>query len=58
MAQDQAPPPEELLAKAGVLAEALPYMRQFAGRRFVIKYGGHAMETPNWRVPSHAISCC
>ena len=43
MAQDNAPPPEELLAKAGVLAEALPYMRQFNGRRFVIKYGGHAM---------------
>jgi acetylglutamate kinase len=43
MAQDNAPAPEELLAKAGVLAEALPYMRQFNGRRFVIKYGGHAM---------------
>jgi acetylglutamate kinase len=43
MAQDNAPPPEELLAKAGVLAEALPYMRQFNGKRFVIKYGGHAM---------------
>lgn len=43
MAHDNAPPPEELLAKAGVLAEALPYMRQFNGRRFVIKYGGHAM---------------
>ncbi|MBT7613166.1 MAG: acetylglutamate kinase, partial [Rhodospirillaceae bacterium] len=43
MAQDNVPPPEELLAKAGVLAEALPYMRQFNGRRFVIKYGGHAM---------------
>ncbi len=43
MAQDNAPPPEELLAKAGILAEALPYMRQFNGMRFVIKYGGHAM---------------
>jgi len=43
MAQDNAPAPEELLAKAGVLTEALPYMRQFNGRRFVIKYGGHAM---------------
>jgi len=29
--------------KAGVLAEALPYMRRFAGQIFVIKYGGHAM---------------
>ncbi|MEP4380107.1 MAG: acetylglutamate kinase [Alphaproteobacteria bacterium] len=43
MAQDNVPPPEELLAKAGVLTEALPYMRQFNGKRFVIKYGGHAM---------------
>lgn len=43
MAQDNAPTPEELLAKAGVLTEALPYMRAFNGRRFVIKYGGHAM---------------
>ena len=47
MAQDNVPPPEELLAKAGVLAEALPYMRQFNGRRFVIKYGGHAMGDTN-----------
>jgi acetylglutamate kinase len=46
MGQDSAPPAEELLAKAGILAEALPYMRQFNGRRFVIKYGGHAMGDP------------
>jgi acetylglutamate kinase len=25
------------------LSEALPYMRRFAGKTFVIKYGGHAM---------------
>jgi len=31
------------LAKAATLAEALPYMRRYAGRRFVVKYGGHAM---------------
>jgi acetylglutamate kinase len=43
MGKDSAPSTEELLAKAGVLAEALPYMRQFNGQRFVIKYGGHAM---------------
>lgn len=29
--------------KARVLIEALPYMRRFDGRTFVIKYGGHAM---------------
>jgi len=34
---------EHWLAKAETLAEALPYMRQFAGSTFVIKYGGHAM---------------
>ncbi len=32
--------------KAVVLAEALPYIREFAGRTVVIKYGGHAMDTP------------
>ncbi len=31
------------LAKAEVLAEALPYMQRYAGATFVIKYGGHAM---------------
>jgi acetylglutamate kinase len=33
-------------AKAAILAEALPYIREFAGRTVVIKYGGHAMEDP------------
>ena len=32
-----------LIAKAGVLIEALPYIRKFAGKTFVIKYGGHAI---------------
>jgi len=31
------------LVKATVLAEALPYMRRYAGRTLVVKYGGHAM---------------
>ena len=34
---------ETWLEKAGVLADALPYMRQFGGETVVIKYGGHAM---------------
>jgi acetylglutamate kinase len=34
---------EELLAKASVLTDALPYMRQFNDKTFVVKYGGHAM---------------
>jgi acetylglutamate kinase len=32
--------------KAAILAEALPYIREFSGRTVVIKYGGHAMESP------------
>ncbi len=30
--------------KAAVLAEALPYIKQFSGATIVIKYGGHAMD--------------
>jgi acetylglutamate kinase len=32
--------------KAAVLADALPYIREFSGKTVVIKYGGHAMEDP------------
>jgi acetylglutamate kinase len=32
--------------KAATLAEALPYIREFAGRTVVVKYGGHAMDDP------------
>ena len=31
-------------AKATILAEALPYIREFSGKTVVIKYGGSAME--------------
>jgi acetylglutamate kinase len=34
---------KELIEKAGVLVEALPYIKNFSGKTFVIKYGGHAM---------------
>jgi acetylglutamate kinase len=34
---------DQWLAKAETLAEALPFMRLYAGSNFVIKYGGHAM---------------
>jgi acetylglutamate kinase len=37
---------KELIDKANVLHEALPYLRRFHGRTFVIKYGGHAMVAP------------
>ena len=29
--------------RAQVLMEALPYIREFYGKRVVVKYGGHAM---------------
>lgn len=29
--------------KAGILAEALPYIRKFHGKTIVVKYGGNAM---------------
>ena len=35
--------PSGLLRVAQTISEALPYMQQFAGETFVIKYGGHAM---------------
>jgi acetylglutamate kinase len=34
---------DPMLAKAEVLIEALPYFQRYAGRTFVVKYGGHAM---------------
>ncbi len=37
---------QESLAKAEVLIEALPYFQRYAGRTFVVKYGGHAMGDP------------
>jgi acetylglutamate kinase len=38
--------PIPLPEKARVLAEALPYIRGFHGKTFVIKYGGNAMTDP------------
>ncbi|WP_435416749.1 acetylglutamate kinase [Parerythrobacter aurantius] len=35
-----------MLQKAEVLIEALPYFQRYAGRTFVVKYGGHAMGDP------------
>ena len=34
------------LPKAATLVEALPWLKSFSGRTVVIKYGGHAMTTP------------
>ncbi|GAB4203550.1 MAG: acetylglutamate kinase [Sandaracinaceae bacterium] len=40
---------QDLVFKASILHEALPYIRRFRGRTFVIKYGGHAMIDPALR---------
>ena len=39
---DHSPDPA-LLTKAETLTEALPYLQRYAGKTFVVKYGGHAM---------------
>ena len=43
MAKETEMPNSNVLAKAEVLSEALPFMRQYSGKTFVVKYGGHAM---------------
>ncbi|MBS7350737.1 MAG: acetylglutamate kinase [Comamonas sp.] len=40
------PSPITALAKADILAQALPYIRKFHGKTMVIKYGGNAMTDP------------
>ena len=34
------------LDKAGILTDALPFMRRYSGRTVVVKFGGHAMGDP------------
>lgn len=34
---------QELIKKAGILIEALPYIQKFSGKTVVVKYGGNAM---------------
>ena len=41
----------EMIEKAEILMEALPFIQKFYGKIFVIKYGGHAMideKAKNW----------
>ncbi len=40
---------KELIKKADILLEALPYIREFAGTTIVIKYGGSAMVSESLR---------
>ncbi len=43
MSTERPPTTDDWLAKAGILAEALPFMREHTGETVVVKYGGHAM---------------
>ena len=47
MSTDTDPRVRDAGAKATVLAEALPYIREFSGKTVVIKYGGNAMDDPD-----------
>ena len=38
---------QDLIAKAATLLEALPYIQNFSGATFVIKYGGSFMDSPD-----------
>jgi acetylglutamate kinase len=40
---------KDVIERTQVLVEALPYIQRFGGKTFVIKYGGHAMLTPELR---------
>lgn len=38
---------QDLIAKASTLLEALPYIQEFSGATFVVKYGGSFMDSPD-----------
>jgi acetylglutamate kinase len=38
---------QEIISKAEVLLEALPYIQRFSGETFVVKYGGSFMDSPD-----------
>jgi acetylglutamate kinase len=41
---------QDLIAKAGTLLEALPYIQKFNGATFVVKYGGSFMDSPDEKI--------
>ena len=47
MSRSRAVPTADALAKAEVLAEALPWLERFRGATVVVKYGGNAMTSPD-----------
>jgi acetylglutamate kinase len=38
---------QDLISKADVLLEALPYIQRFRSQTFVVKYGGSFMDSPD-----------
>lgn len=38
---------QDLISKAAMLLEALPYIQKFSGETFVVKYGGSFMDSPD-----------
>ena len=38
---------QDLISKAAMLLEALPYIQKFSGATFVVKYGGSFMDSPD-----------
>jgi acetylglutamate kinase len=47
---------EDIIKKADVLLEAMPYMQRFRSSTFVIKYGGSFMDSPDPKVRSGVAS--
>ena len=43
---------QDIIAKAAVLVEALPYVQEFRGAVFVVKYGGSFMDDPDPEIRS------
>jgi acetylglutamate kinase len=41
---------QDLIAKADMLLEALPYIQKFSGATFIVKYGGSFMDSPDEKV--------
>jgi acetylglutamate kinase len=41
---------QDLIAKADMLLEALPYIQKFSGATFVVKYGGSFMDSPDEKI--------
>ncbi len=46
MSRSRSVPTADALAKAEILAEALPWLESFRGATIVVKYGGNAMTSP------------